>query len=77
MPFKDEKFHDAELPQEKTPCATYSILLIASVYRNNKSYYSQVILEERKYMVKDRTERYITKDLVHSVSDSSSNDQSI
>ena len=37
-----------------------------SIYRRNKSYYPQVILEECKYMVKNETKRYITENLFDS-----------
>ena len=48
-PFNDEirtAFHDEGLPAEETPWTAHSVILVDSVYRRNKSYYPQVILEE-------------------------------
>ena len=68
--FNDEirtAFHDEGLTAEETPRTAHSIILVDSIYRRNKSYYPQVILEECKYMVKNETtERYITENLFDS-----------
>ena len=48
-------FHHKGLPAEETPLTAHLIILVDSVYRRSKSYYSQVILEECKYMVKNET----------------------
>ena len=40
---------------EKTLCTAHLIILTDSVYRSNESNYSQVLLEECKYIVKDKT----------------------
>ena len=45
-------FHDDGLTPEITPCVTYSIILIDSVYINDKSYYPQKLLDECKYKIK-------------------------
>ena len=45
-------FHDKGLPAEETTWTVNLIILVDSIYRRNKSYYSQVILEECKYVVK-------------------------
>ena len=68
-PFNDEiktAFHDERLPAEEIPWTAHSIILVDSIYRRNKSYYPQVILEECKYMVKNETKRYITENLFDS-----------
>ena len=60
-------FHDEGLPVEETPWTAHSIILVDLIYRTNKSYYPQVILEECKYMVKNETtKRYITGNLFDS-----------
>ena len=56
--------------KKKTSHTTHSIILIDSVYQSEKSYL-QVLLEECKYTVEDKTEeRYINQDLWGSCSDS-------
>ena len=56
--YDDINYNTIELRHEKTPCATDLIILIDSVYRNDKSYYSEVLLQELKYMLKYKTKRY-------------------
>ena len=67
-------FHDEGLSVEETPWTGHSIILVDSIYRRNKSYYPEVILEECKYMVKTEiTKRYITENLFDSDSYFNSN----
>ena len=42
-------FHNKETPKEKGPCECFSIIMINSVIKANKKYYSQTFLEECKY----------------------------
>ena len=64
---KIKPFNNEGLTAEETPRTAHSIILVDSIYRRNKSYYPQVILEECKYMVKNETtKRYITEDLFDS-----------
>ena len=64
------------MPKEKEPCKCLSIIMIDWVFKENKKYYPQTILEECKYVwEKIRTENYIDEDLEKSESDSDSNDE--
>ena len=45
-------FHSDKIPKEVSRCICLSIVLIDSVYRTGKNCYSQVFLEEQKYVVK-------------------------
>ena len=59
------------MPKEKAPCKCLSIIMLDSVIKANKKYYSQTLLEECKYVQeKIRTENYIDDEL-----DSDSNDE--
>ena len=50
--------------------------MIDSVIKSNKKYYSQIFLEECKYIQeKIKTENYTDEDLEESESDSDSNDE--
>lgn len=52
------------MPKEGTHCICFSVILIDSVFKINKNYYSQVFLEECKYIVKkNKTNKFIDKDL--------------
>ena len=67
-------FHNKKMPKEKAPCKCLSIIMIDSVIKANKKYYSQTFLEECKYMQeKKKIENYINEDLENSDSDSDSN----
>lgn len=58
MEHKDEIrtiFHDEGLPQEKTLCATHSATFIDLVYRIDKRYYPEALLDDCKYKVKCKT----------------------
>ena len=48
------KFRNNKIPQEGCQCICLSLILIGSVYRKGKTYYSQVLLEEFKYFVKGK-----------------------
>ena len=39
-------FHNKKIPKEKAPCKCPSIIMIDSVVKTNKKYYSQTLLEE-------------------------------
>ena len=69
-------FHNKKMPKEKAPCKCLSIIMLDSVIKANKKYYSQTLLEECKYVQeKIKTENYIDEDLEKSESDSDSNDE--
>ena len=69
-------FHDKKLRKEKAPCKCLSIIMLDSIIKANKKYYSQTLLEECKYIQeKIKTENYIDDDLEKSESDSDSNDE--
>ena len=42
--------HHKKMPKEKAPCKCLSIIMIDSVIKADKKYYSQTFLEECKYM---------------------------
>ena len=65
-------FHNKKMPKEKC----LSIIMIDSVIKGNKKYYSQTLLEEWKYVQeKIKIENYINKVLENSESDSDSNNE--
>ena len=69
-------FHNKKIPKEKEPCKFLSIIILDSVIKSNKKYYSQTLLEECKYVQeKIKTENYINEELEESESDSNSNDE--
>ena len=43
-------FHNKKMPKEKSPCKCLSIIMLDSVIKGNKKYYSETFLEECKYM---------------------------
>ena len=45
-------FHDHGAPKDNFHCVCLSMVLIDSVFKTGKSYYTQVLLEECKYVVK-------------------------
>ena len=48
------------MPQEKAPCKCLSIIMLDSVVKAKKKYYSQILLEEFKYVQeKIKTDNYI------------------
>ena len=67
-------FHNKKMPKEKAPSKCLSIIMIDSVFKANKKYYPQTLLEECKYtQVKIKIENYINEDLVDNESDAGSN----
>ena len=65
-------FHNKKMPKEKC----LSIIMIDSVIKANKKYYSQTLLEEWKYVQeKIKIENYINKVLENIESDSDSNNE--
>ena len=69
-------FHNKKLPKEKAPCKCLSIIMIESVIKANKKYHPQKLLEECKYIQKNKKiENYIKEDLENSESDSNSNNE--
>ena len=66
-------FHNKKMPKEKAPCKCLSIIMLDSVIRANKKYYSQTFLDECKYVrEKIKIENHFDDDLK---SDSDSNDE--
>ena len=64
------------MPKEKAPCKCLSRIMIDSVIKANKKYYSQMLLEECKHIPEMiKTENYINEDLQKSESESDSNDE--
>ena len=45
-------FHNNKIPKEGFQFICLSVILIDSVFKTGKNYYSQVFLEEHKYIVK-------------------------
>ena len=71
-------FHDKKMPKEKAPCKCLSIIMIDSVIKVNKKYYTQTVLEECKYVKeKIKIENYINEDLENGESDSNSNNETM
>ena len=58
------------MPKEKAPCKCLSIIMLDSVIKAKKKYYSQTLLEECKYeQEKIKMENLIDDDLEKSLSD--------
>ena len=69
-------FHNKKMPKEKAPCKCLSIIMLDSVIKANKKYYSQTFLEECKYVQeKIKIENHIDEELEKSESDSDFNDE--
>ena len=69
-------FHNKKMPKEKAPSKCLSIIMIESVIKVNKKYYSQTLLEECKYIQeKTKIENYINEDLENSESGSDYNNE--
>ena len=70
-------FHNNKIPKEGSPCIFLSVILINSVFRTDNNYYSQVFLEECKYVVKEKNMlEYITDDIeISSDSDRENSDE--
>ena len=69
-------FHNKKMPKKKAPRKCLSIIMIDSVIKVNKKYYSQTFLEECKYMQeKIKIENYINEDLENSYFDGDSSNK--
>ena len=56
--------HNNKIPKEGSQFICLSVILIDSIFRTGKNYYSQVLLEECKYIVKEKKiPEYITDDI--------------
>ena len=65
-------FRAKKMPKEKAPCKCLSILMLDSVIKSKKKYYSQILLEECKYEQKNiKMENVNDDDLEKSLSDES------
>ena len=49
-------FHNNKIPREGSQFVCWSVILIDSLFRAGKNYCSQVFLEERKYVLKEKNE---------------------
>ena len=68
-------FQDKKIPKEKATCKCLSIIMLDSVIRANKKYYSQTLLEECQYVQeKIKMENLIDNDLEKSESEESDSD---
>ena len=47
-------FHNNKIPKESSQCICSSVNLIEYFFSTDKNYYSQVFLEELKYVVKEK-----------------------
>ena len=47
-------FHNNKIPKEDSKFIFLSVILIDSVFRASKNYYPQILLEECKYVVKEK-----------------------
>ena len=62
------------MPKQKAPCKCLSIIMLDSIIKANKRYYSQTLLEECKYVQeKIKIENLTDDDLEKSESDESDN----
>ena len=69
-------FYDKKMPKEKASCKCLSIIMLDSVIKANKKYYSETLLEECKYaQQKIKIENHIVDNLEKIESDSESNDE--
>ena len=63
--------HNNKIPKEGFQCTCPSVLLIRTVYRKDKDCYSQVVLEEFKYVVTEiKMSKFINDDKEISSDDS-------
>ena len=64
-------FHNNKIPKEGSQCICPSVILIDSVYKKDKNYYSQVFLQECKDVVKEKkNSKFITDNIEISSDDS-------
>ena len=73
----NKNFHNSKIPKEGSKFICLSVVLIDSVFRTGKNYYSQVFLEECKYVVKEKKIlKYIIDDIeISSDSDKENSDE--
>ena len=69
-------FHNSEILKEGSQCICLSVILIDSVFRTAKNYHPQVLLEECKYIVKEKKMREYITDCVEIYTDDSDRDNS-
>ena len=62
-------FHDNGVPKECSHCICLSVIFIDPVFKISKNYYSQVVLEKRKYVVKENKMSKFINDKLNIVSD--------
>ena len=68
-------FQTQKVPKENASCKCISLIMLDSVFRVNKKYYLQTLLEECKYVIrKNKVENLINNDLSLSSSDESDNE---
>ena len=68
-------FHNNKIPKELYHCICLSVILIDSVFRAGNNCYTQVFLEERKHVAKEKKmSEYITDDIKISSDDSARED---
>ena len=64
-----------KIPKEKAPCKCLSVIMLDSVIKTKKQYYSQKLLEECKYeQEKVKMEKLIDDDLEKTESDESNSE---
>ena len=69
-------FYEKKMPKEKASCKCLSIIMLDSVIKANKKFYSETLLEECKYaQQKIKIENHIVDNLEKIESDSESNDE--
>ena len=60
----NKDFHNNKIPQQSSKFICLSVIQIDSVFRTGKNYYPQVIVEECKYVAKEKKmPEYITDDI--------------
>ena len=68
-------FDKNKISKERPQCICLSVILIDSIYRKDKNYYSQVFLEECKYVDKEQKMcKFIADDIEISCDDSDKED---
>ena len=68
-------FQGKKVPKENASYKCLSLIMLNSVFRANKKFYPQMLLEECKYVIrKNKMENLINNDLNLSSSDESDND---
>ena len=71
----DTIFHNDKMPKEGSHCICILMVLIDSLFKIGKNYYTQVFLKKYKYIVKEKeVAKYINEDLEISHNDSDNED---